>query len=61
MGERMGRIGQIETDFFFLRDCLDLEPKFKQKNPLKSAQSALSVFPLYHKSIIFAPKITKNE
>jgi hypothetical protein len=28
MGERIGRIGQIYTDFFCF--CLDFEPKFKK-------------------------------
>jgi hypothetical protein len=41
MEERIGRIRQIETDFF----ALDL------KNPCKSAQSAQSVLPLYLQTI----------
>jgi hypothetical protein len=44
MGERMGRIGQIETDFFdFCLKSVHLDPK----NPFESARSAPSVLPSY--------------
>jgi hypothetical protein len=46
MGERIGRIGRIRTDFFsFLRISKHTHPK---KNPFVSARSAQSVLPSYH-------------
>jgi hypothetical protein len=45
MGERMGRIGQIETDFFLIF-LLEISA-FESKNPFQSAESAQSVLPLY--------------
>jgi hypothetical protein len=42
MGERIGRIGQIDTDFF---DFLLKIALFDKKNPYQSAQSAQSVLP----------------
>jgi hypothetical protein len=50
MGERIERIGQIQTDFFVPNARL-LSKKSK-KNPFESAQSAQSVLPLYR----FVPK-----
>jgi hypothetical protein len=46
MGERIGQIGRIETDFlgFFHGFQTHVPPK----NPFQSAQSAQSVLPLYH-------------
>jgi hypothetical protein len=44
MGERIGRIGRIRTDFF--RTMHGFQTKIK-KNPSLSAQSAQSVLPLY--------------
>jgi hypothetical protein len=45
MGERIGRIGQIETDFWNPNTRIS-STKIK-KNPFQSAQSAQSVLPLY--------------
>jgi hypothetical protein len=46
MGERIGRIGRIETDFFgFFTDSKHMHPR---KNPFQSARSAQSVLPSYH-------------
>jgi hypothetical protein len=54
MGERIGRIRQIGTDFFdFLLKSVHLNPK----NPFQSAKSAQSVFPLYR----FFPKLQQKE
>jgi hypothetical protein len=44
MEERIGRIGQICTDFLILMHGFQAEIK---KNPYQSAQSAQSVLPLY--------------
>jgi hypothetical protein len=49
MGERIGRIGRIRMDFFWIK-CSDSKKKIK-KNPFVSAQSAQSVLPLYRHSI----------
>jgi hypothetical protein len=45
MGERMGRIGRIQTDFGDLNTWI-LSKKIK-KNSFQSAQSAPSVLPSY--------------
>jgi hypothetical protein len=45
MGERIGRIGQIETDF--LDPNARISSKKIKKNPFGSARSAQSVLPLY--------------
>jgi hypothetical protein len=45
MGERMGRIGQIETDF--LDPNTRISSKKIKKNPFGSARSAPSVLPSY--------------
>jgi hypothetical protein len=44
MGERMGRIGQIETDFFLIQ-MHEFQAKKSKKNPFQSARSAPSVLP----------------
>jgi hypothetical protein len=44
MGERMGRIGRIDTDFFW-GHVLEIREKSKKKNPCQSARSAQSVLP----------------
>jgi hypothetical protein len=43
MGERIGRIGRIDTDFS-LTHVLEIREKSK-KNPYQSARSAQSVLP----------------
>jgi hypothetical protein len=48
MGERIGRIGRIRTDFWDSNARI-LSKKIK-KNPFVSAGSAQSVFPSYHKT-----------
>jgi hypothetical protein len=45
MGERIGRIWQIETDF--LNEMHEFLSKKIKKNPFQSAESAQSVLPLY--------------
>jgi hypothetical protein len=45
MGERIGRIGQIETDFS--DPNARISSKKIKKNPFRSARSAQSVLPLY--------------
>jgi hypothetical protein len=45
MGERIERIGRIETDF--LIQMHEFSSKKIKKNPFQSAQSAQSVLPLY--------------
>jgi hypothetical protein len=46
MGERIGRIGRIRTDFFELYS--QKSSKKSKQNPFESARSAQSVLPLYH-------------
>jgi hypothetical protein len=46
MGERIGRIGRIRTDFFLDPNARILSKKIK-KNPFQSARSAQSVLPSY--------------
>jgi hypothetical protein len=48
MGERIGRIGRIETDFFLLFH--GFQTHAQRKNPFQSARSAQSVLPSYHKT-----------
>jgi hypothetical protein len=50
MGERIGRIRQIRTDFW--NPNAQISSKKIKKNPFQSAQSAQSVLPLYR----FFPK-----
>jgi hypothetical protein len=45
MGERIGRIGRIQTDFGDLN--ARISSKKIKKNPFQSAQSAQSVLPSY--------------
>jgi hypothetical protein len=45
MGERIGRIGRMRTDFF-LAQMHEFQAK-KSKNPCQSARSAQSVLPSY--------------
>jgi hypothetical protein len=45
MGERIGRIERIGTDFFLI--FLLKIRAFRKKNPFQSARSAQSVLPLY--------------
>jgi hypothetical protein len=45
MGERIGRIGRIRTDFFLIFH--GFQAYESQKNPFVSARSAPSVFPSY--------------
>jgi hypothetical protein len=46
MGERIGRIGRIDTDFFYF--FTDSKHAHQPKNPFISARSAPSVLPSYH-------------
>jgi hypothetical protein len=45
MGERIRRIRQIRTDFFYRK--ARISSKKLKKNPFQSAESAQSVLPLY--------------
>jgi hypothetical protein len=58
MGERIGRIRQVETDFLLLF-CLK-SVHLDLKNPFESAQSAQSVLPLYHNSICIPQSAIHN-